>query len=383
MDDIFEKKVGVLTFHMAHNYGAMLQAYALTMAVQKLGYNCEIIDYRFSYIDRWSRIERLSDLVYQHGKLGGILRYLKRVITGYYNKQDSHAKFDAFERKIIPHSKKAYRDKIELIKMPYDAILFGSDQIWNSALTNGIAEEYIGGFECLPGTKKIAYAASCGMSDFQQESKAVYNELLKEFSAIGVREKEFQKNLCARGFQAEWVLDPTLLLSIDDWKRIISKENKLVDGRYLLVYAFDVKDEVFDFARKYAKKKGMKIVTIAYKETEAMYDMDVMTNCGPLEFLSLFANAEHIIAASFHGTVFSIIFHKSFHCVPHPKFRDRTDSLLNMLNLSGHNIESFDKVIDEKVDWTRVDSYLEEYRRKSLNFLKSSIDDIERGFENG
>lgn len=383
MNDFFKKKVGVLTFHMAHNYGAMLQAYALTIAVQKLGYNCEIIDYRFSYIDRWSRIERLSDLVYRHGKFGGSLRYLKRVITGYYNKQDSHAKFDAFERKIIPHSKKVYRDKTQLAKMPYDAILFGSDQIWNSSLTNGIAEEYLGGFECLPRTKKIAYAASCGMSDFQQESKTVYNELLKGFSAIGVREKELQKNLCARGVRAEWVLDPTLLLSIDDWKQIIPKGNKLVEGRYLLVYAFDVEDEVFDFARKYANKNGMKIVTIAYKKTAAMNGMDVKTNCGPLEFLSLFANAEHVIAASFHGTVFSIIFHKSFHCVPHPKFRSRTDSLLDMLNLSAHNIESFDKVDDEKVDWARVDGDLEQYRRKSLYFLKSSIDGVERDLENG
>lgn len=63
---IFLKKVGVLTFHMAHNYGAMLQAYALTMEVKKLGYNCEVIDYRFLYIDQWSRIGRLGDLFYQH-----------------------------------------------------------------------------------------------------------------------------------------------------------------------------------------------------------------------------------------------------------------------------------------------------------------------------
>lgn len=174
-----------------------------------------------------------------------------------------------------------------------------------------------------------------------------------------------QKNLSARGFKAELVLAPKLLVTIDDWKRIILKENKLMNVRYLLVYAFDVKVEVFDFARLYAKKNGMKIVDIAYKETEAMYDMDVMTNCGLLEFLTLFANAEHIIAASFHGKVFSIIFHESFHCVPHPKFCDRTDSLLNILNLEGHNIESFDKVLDEKVDWTRVDCCLEEYRRKS------------------
>ena len=92
-----KRKIGTLTFHIAHNYGAMLQAYALPIAVRKLGYECEVIDYRFPYIDRWSRIERLDDLVAQYGAIGGSMRYVKRLVTGYYNKNDSHSRFDFFE----------------------------------------------------------------------------------------------------------------------------------------------------------------------------------------------------------------------------------------------------------------------------------------------
>ena len=368
-----------MTFHIAHNYGAMLQAYALPIAIQKLGYDCEIIDYRFPYIDQWSRIERWNDLVAKHGLLGASLRYIKRLMTGYYFQNNCHMKFDAFERKIIRHSKKIYRNKNELKNMPYDVILFGSDQIWNTALTNGIAEEYIGGFDCLRNTRKVAYAASCGTSDFQPECKDIYEEYLKDFYAISVREKDFQRNLIDRGFDVEWVLDPTLLISAEDWKEIIPVANVDINKKYLLIYAFDVEDTIYDLARDYAARNDLEIVAIAYKETPSMYGMKVLLDCGPLEFLSLFVNAEHIIAASFHGTAFSIVFHKSFHCVPHPIFRDRTDSLLDMLELTNHNIDTFVELKKEEVDWDRVDSVLLQYRRMSVDFLKAAIEGKKKG----
>ncbi len=368
-----QKKIGTLTFHIAHNYGAMLQAYALPTALQKLGYDCEVIDYRFAYIDRWSRIEHYNDLLARHGFIGGSLRYIKRLITGYYLRDDVHVRFDRFERKIIPHSRKIYFNKNELNNLPYDVILFGSDQIWNSSITNGVSEEYIGGFECLPGTKKVAYAASCGCADFQPDSKEIYDRYLKDFYAISVREESFQKTLASRGYEAECVLDPTLLLTADEWKSIIQKEKTYSDKKYLLIYAFDEDEKIYDLARDYAKANNLDIIAIAYKKKESMYGMKVLTECGPLEFLSLFANAEHIISASFHGTVFSIIFHKNFHCLPHPKYRERTDSLLNLLGLSEHNLDSLNKLEDVTVYWENVDKILDEKRSQSLNFLKMAI----------
>lgn len=358
---------------MAHNYGAMLQACALPVAVQKLGYKCEVIDYRFPYIDRWSRIERWSDLISKYGIIGGGLRYIKRLVTGYYLRDDMHMKFDHFERKIIPHSRKIYWDKTELNRLPYDVVLFGSDQIWNSNLTNGVAEEYIGGFDCLSDTRKVSYAASCGTSDFQPESKEIYDRYLKDFYAISVREESFQKTLASRGYETECVLDPTLLLTVDEWKSIIQKEKAYTDKKYLLIYAFDEDEKIYDLARDYAKANNLDIIAIAYKKKESMYGMKVLTECGPLEFLSLFANAEHIISASFHGTVFSIIFHKNFHCLPHPKYRERTDSLLNLLGLSEHNLDALNKLEDVTVYWENVDKILDEKRSQSLNFLKTAI----------
>lgn len=368
-----QKKIGIITFHIAHNYGAMLQAYALATAVRNLGCDCEVIDYRFSYIDSWSRIEYLNDIFKKYGYMIGGAVYVKRLITGYYSRNNMHIRFDEFERNMIPHSKKIYRSKEELHNMPYDIILFGSDQIWNSALTNGIAEEYIGGFKCLTGTRKISYAASCGTSDFQEESREVYCDLLGDFSAISVREECFQETLLSRGYNVECVLDPTLLLTAEEWKKIIQKEKKRGARRYLLLYVFDENEKIYDLTREYAEKHGLDIIVIAYSEKKEMYGMKVLTNCGPLDFLSLFENAEHIITTSFHGTVFSLVFHKNFHCIPHPKYRERTDSLLKTVGLEKHNVEELTELKDKSIDWNMVDKILENKRKTSVSFLEKEL----------
>lgn len=368
-----EKRIGILTFHIAHNYGAMLQAYALPTAVKKMGFECEVIDYRFPYIDSWSRIERWKELVEKYGIFWGGVRFVNRLIHGYYSKHNIHIRFDAFERNIIPHSETVYRSKAELNNMPYDVILFGSDQIWNSALTNGIAEEYIGGFECLPTTRKIAYAASCGTSDFQEESRLVYYGYLKDFDKIGVREESFRKTLIAHGYDAECVLDPTLLLTADDWEEIIPEEKKVHSSNYLLLYAFDEDETIYELTREYAKKHGFQIIVVAYNEKSVMHDMTVRTDCGPLEFLSLFFHAKHVITTSFHGTVFSILFHKDFHCIPHPEYRARTDSLLEMLELENHNVNELAAFHDIETKWDKVDTMLKYRRQLSISFLKRAL----------
>lgn len=368
-----QKKAGILTFHIAHNFGAMLQAYALPTAVKKIGIDCEIIDYRFAYIDNWSRIDHFKDLVFKFGYFWGTLKFVWRKFTGYYGQTDMHHKFDYFERRIIPHSKKVYRHKSELDNMPYDIIIFGSDQIWNSALTDGIADEYVGNFKCLPKTRKISYAASCGMSDFQLDSKVHYESMLKDFYAISVREEGFQKTLKSNGYNADLVLDPTLLLTEDDWSILFQTNSTIRYNKYLLLYVFDEDETIYDLARTYASDHNLEIIVIAYTHKERMYDMHVLTDCGPLEFLELFKGAEHIITSSFHGTVFSLIFHKNFHCISHPKYHERTDSLLRMLELEHHNIKELGTLNDITITWERVDEILKINRDKSFDYLKRTI----------
>ena len=377
MDNQAAKKVGTLTFHIAHNYGAMLQAYALPKAVEALGHRCEIIHYCFPYIYPWGHVERFSEVLERHGLLGGTLRFIKRFLSGTYDPNLQKNKFEHFIYRTMPLSKKAYHSATELNDLDYDAILFGSDQIWNSALTNGIAGEFAGGFSCPEKTKKIAYAASCGRSCLSREEKECYYPLLESFSALGVREQGFCSALCADGFPAKLVLDPTLLLTKCQWQELIRrKKHQRIRPKkdYLLVYVFDEDPSLYRLVDAVAEIYDLEVCCIAYKMKDELKKYRVYTDCGPEEFVSLIAGASRVITTSFHGTVFSLLFEKPFYCVPHPTLHERTDSLLALLDIAHRNCNADTDILAmEEIDWTRVSEEICRHRTASLNFLKEAI----------
>lgn len=372
------KKVGTLTFHIAHNYGAVLQAYALPKAVETLGYRCEIIHYCFPYIYSWGHVEKLPELCEKHGRIGGTLRFVKRFLAGEYNPDLKQNKFEHFIYQTMPLSERAYHCANEMQNMEYDAILFGSDQIWNTQLTGGVAGEFVGGFECLEQTRKIAYAASCGRSSFNEDEKTHYYPLLRSFHALGIREQGFCDSLRKDGFAARTVIDPTLLLTQEQWKHVIEKAKcriKLPANDYLLVYVFDENPAVYHFIDALTEKYKLDVCVIAYDVNEDNKKYHVYSNCGPEEFLMLFAGASRIVTTSFHGTVFSILFEREFYCIPHPTLHERTDSLLSLLGLSHRNCCA-DTEADEVPDiqWDVVRNVLNIQREEALQFLKEAIE---------
>lgn len=371
------KKIGTMTFHIAHNYGAMLQAYALPTAIQLLGYDCEIIDYRFPYIYQWSKVDSYKDLNKKYGNIGGILRYIKMLLQGYYNPKNKKNLFNNFLENVLPHSKRMYLQKEELNGLEYDFIIFGSDQIWNSQLTNGIATEFVGDFLCGKDTKKISYAASNGKSFFSIEEKTNYYPLLKNFSYLGIREKGLAKSLVLDGYDAKTVLDPTFLLTDDKWNEMVTKTKsyiKIPKKKYLLVYAFDEDDKIYSYIDILAKSNNLEVVILAYEEKDIINNYKVLTDCGPGDFVKLISNAEIVVTTSFHGTVFSIIYKKDFYTIPHPKYHERTDSLLELLDLNTRNLYDLNKICNVKpINWKNVDKILKCERKKSYLFLKESI----------
>ena len=235
----------------------------------------------------------------------------------------------------------------------------------------------MGIFEVLPGTRKIAYAASCGSADFQEESREAYMKYLQSFHAVGVREEVFAKTLNERGVEAYTVLDPTLLLTRDEWLQMTRRvKNRIsVPKDYLLIYAFEEDERLYDVARSVAKERGLQIVAIAYKQKECMYNMQVLTNCGPAEFVELFANAQMVVTTSFHGTAFSIIMQRDFYCIPHPKYSARTDSLLDLLGLQARNVVALEDIGQaESLDWQCVTQKLNVCREESCAFLKNALE---------
>lgn len=360
-------RIGTLTFHSTDNYGAMLQAYALPKAVEQLGHQCEVIDYRHPAITHGVEVQWPKDLVKQYGWIKGTAKSLNRWRLGWFSSSRKDVRFNRFMTKRLPLSLKVYRKWTELANLDYDAVLFGSDQIWNDKLTDGIAPAYFG--KGIPG-RKIAYAASSGTDQIPEEVLP----LLKEFSALGIREIGLTQNLRAKGLEAETVLDPVLLLTKQQWEQIEAPlPNGLQKGRYIFVYTFD-EQPVYDLARKISKEEGLPIVIVRWCGAHKRFsDMLQLPNASPEEFLALIHHAAVVCTSSFHGTAFSVLFGKRFYCCTPTNFGSRTNSLLSRVGLLDCRVEN-GNYAGRTPDYCKSSEKLAALREESLSFLKAAIE---------
>lgn len=362
-------KVGTLTFHSADNLGAMLQAYALPEAVKALGHDCEIIDYRCPAVTSAADLEWPDELIRRYGILKGCVKAVNRWRLGWFDRRKRNVKFAAFMRK-MPKSQKTYRSIQKMTDLRYDAILFGSDQIWNPRITKGLDDVYFGGFPGAEGTKKVAYAASNGGSSADEEVL----RRLQGFHALSVREKGLAEFLRGQGLPAEHVLDPVLLLTKEQWRRVEAPLPKgIVPGKYLLVYGFN-EEQTYALARKIAKEEKLLMVLVRWGREDSRYpDMLQLPMCGPRELVTLVDKAALVCTGSFHGTALSILFGKRFYCGT-PEFgASRIESILNSLGLGDRWVRS-EQLPEKEVDYAPVEEKLEALRKESLAFLKDAIE---------
>lgn len=370
-------KIGTLTFHMAHNFGAMLQAYALQRAISRLGGDCEIIDYRFPYIDQWSGLRTYKELCKEVGFLKAPFRFL-RLCYRHFRRPCSpmRKKFDAFMRS-MKLSRTTYFSKEQLKSAKYDFIVTGSDQIWNPDLTNGPAEEYFGRCFDLSRTRLISYAASNGKNCLPPEHADMMLHWLRDYKALGIREKSFADNLHDNyGLQTLAVPDPVFLLSAEEWRDLANKADTRIREPYLLLYAFQVDSSIYDLARQIASERNLKLVSIQYKYDDSLSDMIQLTDCGPLDFISLFSGADFVCTSSFHGNAFAIIFEKKFLCVGHPLYSQRNRDMLAMFNLSSQFVSQPQHFNDYSIsiDYQYCNNLCKQEVYKAECFLRKALE---------
>lgn len=362
------KKVGIITFHMAFNHGAMLQAYALSKKLTLMGADVEIIDYRLPFIDRYHHKDVLKELLKKQGLIG-FLKYIKRILKGNYY-TTSWKKFYCFMTKKFPLSKQVFDEDFSLLQ--YDCYITGSDQIWNGTLTGGIQSCYF--LDFVPeSSKRIAYAASSGSGTFGDSNLEMICGWLNKFDAIGIREQRLadyvndELNICA-----QTVLDPTLILDKDIWRELV---HKVPYKNYLLIYTFDEKPYIYEKAREYAMKHDLNIITLAYVKKDIGDDIYQLLEQGPEDFVSYIYYADAVFTSSFHGTAFSIIFEKQFYCFPHPEYHERTDSLLKTAGLLERYVFEGDILADDEIDYTAVNQALKPAITSSVEFLQKNVID--------
>lgn len=358
-------KVGILTIHAAYNYGAMLQAYATQEALKKLGHEVQIID--FYPID----LEQSNLMTKTPKSIKELVKYVFAKLNPHVQKKIR--RFNEF-RGLMQLSSRYY-SKEELYRSPpkFDLFLVGSDQVWN--MERSFNSFYF--LDFINSKNKISYASSFGTSSIPAEYHKELKEHLSTFSAISTRESDGVRIIKdAVGIDATQVLDPTFLLTAENWAKIAA--DKQFKGDYILAYGFSKSAQFGELISSVKKRYQLPIVAIAIG-SHYPYKVDkCFLNTGPKEFIALFRDAKVVCTDSFHGLAFSIHFRKTFFSIPHPTRNSRLDSLLSLLNLKNRQIENSKKISDLQetelnINYSAIETLIEENIKLSFDYLKTSI----------
>ena len=359
-------KIAIITFHRALNYGAVLQAWALQTAISQLGCDVQILDYRNEWMESYSGIFNTF----------GKEKTVKTVLSAIRNTPIRFKrvyKYRKFIKKYLFLSKRLFQKDLHNIENHFDTFITGSDQVWNDFLTN-FDEAYFLSF-VKDKEKKFSYAASFGFSEFPNKLKNEYKYRLRSFNKISVREDRgiyLVKEACSK--DATLCVDPTLLLEKSQWKSLLHSVHR---KKYLLVYSLNPIVHLMDYADFLAEKQDLQICYIC-NEWKNIWDyrgnkrVRHIVAPSPRDFISLINNAEYVLTNSFHGTVFSLIFHTKFYSETDYiiKKNDRINSLLSNIGLKSRIITKELPDTKDDINWTQVDIEIEHLKRQSLVYLK-------------
>jgi hypothetical protein len=380
-----KKKIGILTFHYAHNYGAVLQAYALKTKLQQMGYDAQVMNYQNKYIARLYRrgihidFWKRDILPSRWGRIAKLIR------EQHYGRREWQKQWQAFEQfireKLIGSQETKVLTLGELEQKGCDVYILGSDQIWARELTHGLDPAYFGQFA--PDASKISYAASVPNGDIPEAEKPLFAAYLKKLSAVSVREERLAKELEELlGKKVTTVVDPTLLLKREDYDTLL-QDKPIVAEPYLFVYYVVESPKLTALARKAAAMTGYRLVELHYHKTpEREKELrktgeDVRTTyvytAGPGEFLTYLRDAKMVMTNSFHGTVFSILFGKKFYSVY--ETNGRIGNLLHFLGLEERHITGEAQLDpDAELDYRDTEAKLNAYRQVSVDYLKKALE---------
>lgn len=374
----FKKKVGILTFHTARNYGSVLQVYALEHIIKNLGYNCYIVNYV---------PENQKEMYEIFTKKVSIKAFVKNIysLLLYKHLKNREKGFSSFiEQHLNLSGEKLYNaDSVQKIVNKLDFIICGSDQIWNIRCTDFSSIYYLNfGTQA----KKISYAPSMGDGKilFSDAKQREIKNWLTDIDYLSVREqsgKQILSSLTTKNISV--VLDPTLLLDKEIWNNLINKS--LPYKNYIFFYSIDYNPEAVKIVSKISKIKHMPVVilyttkliwhTIGYGFKLSEYET-------PADFISLIKNAELVLSTSFHGTAFSIIENKQFYVIQGTYNRkinndDRMMSLINKLHIENrivneNNIKEID--FSEELNYQTINDTLNCLKQESIDYLKKALD---------
>jgi len=346
-------KIGILTFEQAINYGTALQAVALQKVLQQSGADVSFLLHHCKAVESTSKVFDLTQ-VYRPAY----------VLAHLYNLTVALRRRTAFESFWKKHYVMGSQDPCD-----YDAVIAGSDQIWNYNLT-GRDWTY---FLDYPknGKIKAAYAGSFGLSRIDEDVANKIGPMFMEFDYLSVREQTaamLVEQLC--GKKVPVVLDPTLLLNRQQWSEMADKSFQ--HRNYIFVYTVFNSDSLWEYAYELSRKTGLPIRTVSYSKLHRK-NAEYVFDAGPDLWLSHMLHADYVVTNSFHGFAFSVNFEKQFYYELPPHSSGVGSRLADMAHAYGLTSRELKCQEEGCIDYLPVRERLEKSRRESMSFIEEMI----------
>lgn len=375
-------RIGILTLPLHTNYGGILQAYALQTVLERMGHDVVVFDTpNKSFLPPFWKLP----LCLTKRTILKFLGRTSRIFMEHYNNKTRSIIAQKIQPFVDSHvHRKEIRSFKELNQEDYDALVVGSDQVWRIIYFPGlwlgqqIENAYLD-FAKKWNIKRIAYAASFGTDnwEYNEEQTVKCGRLLKTFDAVSSRETNGVK-LCKSkfGVDAQHVLDPTMLLNMEDYTSLFIKDNTPKSNGTLLNYVLDESEEINSLINKVATEKHL--VSFAVNnpfENDESKTLQQRIKPSVETWLRGFYDAEFVITDSFHACVFSILFKKQFVVVGNKeRGMARFESLLNMFGLENRLVdETVDVNSLQSIDYDKVYDLYRKLKEKSLMFLLDSL----------
>lgn len=360
------KKVGIVTFHRALSYGAVLQAYALQQFLFELGIDNEIVDYKCEdMINRYQKTFRktgggfVKDILWSLKTAGGVKKSRKTTAE--------------FVSKHLKLSKPCTSKNIKNLSDDFYAFITGSDQVWSPTCVNFDPAYFL---TFAKPEQKYSYAASIAVNELPSDIKDEFKKRVSDFSGFSVREDsgaKIIKQLVNK--DANINIDPTLLLQSESWDKLSAES--VIDEPYIFLFNVLKPSKLIDYALKLSKEKNMKIIYL--NNRKSVID-DRITYLDPVtadKFVSLIKNASYVCTNSFHGNAFSVIYKKKFVVEvenANSKKNIRSLELMEKLGLSNRILsKDFTPDIDAPIDGEYIENVLKVEREKSKEYLQSIV----------
>jgi hypothetical protein len=363
-------RIGILTYHRAYNYGAVLQCYALKEVLKRMGHDVYVIDYRQPNIEKFYHFKSCASqikAVYERSILKGIIFCLLSPlldIKNFYLYLRRKSIFETFQRDHLNLTEKCDNR----IPQDFDRYIIGSDMLWSyDTETNDFDNVYLGEFAHKEESKIIGYAISGTPDSFHRLGLERKYEFLKNFERFSIRERALADivNTYIKA-KVDCCIDPTLLATKDLWNNILNQ--KWLNQRYLLTYYLRIPGEV-------RKRLDNKIETLAKDNKLVVININkLFSSLTVADFVSIISCAQYIVTDSFHGVVFSLIYERPFHAL---KLNDSHDAryvdILNTIGAEELAVDAGFTPMIPQINYEELNKNIEVFRQDSKDFLMNSL----------